>query len=481
MSKDALFSYDHVKSSRIRALTFLAIALGFSFFLTAGSVIAVEFQTSNFIIRNAPSYELARQFGETAEQCRKELAVLWLGEELPQWSAPCPITVKVGNVGAGGETSMQFGNGHVFDWDMRIQGSAEAILTAVLPHEITHMILASHFRERVPRWADEGAATFVENDKERQNYRRLLYQYLRTGRGIPFNKMFRMAEYPSDQMPLYAQSFSLAEFLIMQQGHQHYVDFVGMGMRTGNWPQAICDYYGYENLGELQVKWNYWVDAGCQDLRKIDPNQPIFVRESTQYVASRDFLPTREPMILAQNRHETGNPIALASLEVPYQPEVASASSLQTLAYQNERRNESVAQGEREPIRLFVPQPESNTMLAASLTPISESGTPILRSHPNHLAYANNLAHASSVVNRPHDQPAVQNMMETPPQAVVAQVAGKQYSQLPAVQGNTILNDNRLTPQLSHGGMENGSSAQTLRQQQSETPDPNVIFDWRIR
>ena len=42
----------------------------------------------------------------------------------------------------------------------------------------------------------------------------MLVQFLRTDRGIAFNQMFAMTEYPRDVMPLYAQGYSLAEFLI---------------------------------------------------------------------------------------------------------------------------------------------------------------------------------------------------------------------------------------------------------------------------
>ena len=345
-------------------------------FATSNILEAADYQTQNFIIRNAPSLELARKFGQTAEDYRKEMALLWLGRELPPWASPCPIAVKVGNYGASGETSMHFQNADrfEFEWDMKIQGSAEAILTAVMPHEITHMVLASHFKEPIPRWIDEGAATFVENEKERQNYRRLLYQYLRTGRGIPFNQMFRMTKYPDDQMPLYSQSFSLAEFLILQQGHQQYVDFAAAGMKTGDWPQAIYEFYGYENLGELQIKWNRWVDAGCPDWMRQSLDEPIFVRGSTQYIASRDFMPSRQPLVLARATRPDMRTVenqgivpVSASWESTYASNVVTAGV--------------ASQPQREPLRLELAQAQSQQLqspqsqpLFATLSPISESG-----------------------------------------------------------------------------------------------------------
>ena len=115
---------------------------------------------------------------------------------------------------------------------MTIQGSAERLLDSVLPHEITHMIFASHFRRPLPRWADEGGATSVEHASERAKHHKMLVQFLQSNRGIAFNRMFAMKEYPRDIMPLYAQGYSLAEFLIQQGGRAEVLDFLGDGMET---------------------------------------------------------------------------------------------------------------------------------------------------------------------------------------------------------------------------------------------------------
>ena len=170
------------------------------------------------------------------------------------------MTVQVGpNLGAGGATTFVFDHGEVFGWRMTIQGSAERVFDSVLPHEITHMIYASHFRRPLPRWADEGGATSVEHVSEKQKHRSMLVQFLRTGRGIAFNQMFAMTEYPRDVMPLYAQGYSLAEYLIYQRrpAEVHRVPRRRRCRRT-NGPAAVQRHYGIadlvglaEHLGEL--------------------------------------------------------------------------------------------------------------------------------------------------------------------------------------------------------------------------------------
>ena len=182
---------------------------------------------------------VSRQVCEAAEQCRRDLAIEWLGKELSPWQDICPIQVLVGpHLGAGGATTFTFINGQPRDWHMEIQGSRERILDSVLPHEVTHTIFATHFGRPLPRWADEGAATSVEHVSERTKQDQLLIQFLTSNRGIAFNQMFAMKEYPADILPLYSQGYSLARYLIAQGGKRKFVDYVDDGMQWNNWTAA---------------------------------------------------------------------------------------------------------------------------------------------------------------------------------------------------------------------------------------------------
>ena len=127
--------------------------------LVAASLLSLgaSHRTENFLV-TAPTDRFAKTVAESAERYRRELAVEWLGHELPPWRDKCPIQVHVGpQYGAGGTTSFMFQNEAPFGWTMSIQGSPERILDSVLPHEVTHTIFATHFGCPLPRWADEGA------------------------------------------------------------------------------------------------------------------------------------------------------------------------------------------------------------------------------------------------------------------------------------------------------------------------------------
>lgn len=239
-------------------------------------------RTENFIVR-ASSPQVSAGVAKAAEHFRKQLALEWLGRELPRWRHPCPIEVHVGpQYGAGGATSFRFQGREPIDWSMTIHGSYERVLDSVLPHEVTHTIFATHFGRPLPRWADEGACTTVEHISERSKQQNLLIRFLRNERGIPFNSMFTMTEYPQDMIPLYSQGHSVARYLIMQGGKRKFIEYVwdGMGLSdtklaamhysqklpAGNmiqlWTAATKKHYGFANLSDLQVTWLNWVKQG---------------------------------------------------------------------------------------------------------------------------------------------------------------------------------------------------------------------------
>ena len=231
------------------------------------AVQAAGYRTTNFTV-DAPTPQLAKEIGDAAEQYRRTLAQEWLGRELPSWSKPCPIKAHVApTLGAGGATSFVFDRGQVFGWRMEIQGSRERVLDSVVPHEVTHTIFATHFRQPLPRWADEGACTTVEHRSEIAKQERMLIDFLKTRRGIPFDVMFSMKEYPSDVLPLYAQGHSLARYLIAQRGKREFMAFLADGMKHEDWRQALQDHYQYDHLLALQNSWMDWIKAGRPEIQ----------------------------------------------------------------------------------------------------------------------------------------------------------------------------------------------------------------------
>lgn len=277
-----------------------------AFFAAIMLSLGAGYRTQNFIV-NAPSQDVAVQVGKLAEQYRHELAVEWLGKPIGAWREPCPITVQVGpQLGAGGATSFVFDRGRVFGWQMTIQGPLDRLLDSVLPHEVTHTIFASHFRQPLPRWADEGACSTVEHRSERVKQQKMLVRFLQTRRGIAFDDMFRMKEYPRDILPLYAQGHSLATFLIAQGGKQKFVQFVGEGLQTSHWRRALSNHYRFPNLGTLQNTWLEWVKKGSPLPLKRQDDEPLVSNSRTRLLGEAVRSSAGDSKLIRQASDDSG-------------------------------------------------------------------------------------------------------------------------------------------------------------------------------
>lgn len=263
---------------------------------------AAQYASTNFIV-HAATPALAKEIGETAEHWRKVLAMDWLGKEMPAWSRPCPIRAEVAPLlGAGGMTTFVFDRGEVFDWKMQVSGSRERVLDSVLPHEITHTIFACHFRQPLPRWADEGACTTVEHESEIAKQEQLLIRFLKTGKGIPFGQMFAMKEYPSEVLPLYAQGHSLTRYLIGQKGQAAFLEFLADGMSDENWPRAVDQHYGHPSLYALQDSWLDWVKQG-RPILQGEVDQDVLVASNQAPITP--IAPQRATEALPTTNHES--------------------------------------------------------------------------------------------------------------------------------------------------------------------------------
>lgn len=261
-----------------------------------------SYRTQNFVI-HAPNPQIAQQVGQYAEHYRKEKALEWLGQEMPPWSEPCPVKVTVTINGAGGATSFAFDQGRVLGQDMQVEGPLDRILVSVLPHEITHTVFAYYFKNPVPRWADEGGCVLSEDELEKQRHDAMTRDILATpGRKIPLRRLFSMTKYPNDVMVLYAEGFSVSEYLVSIGGKQTFLGFVGYGMQYG-WDAAAKAYYRFNTIEHLEESWiaylrNHRPGQG-QNLLASNAPKPGNNWANQSLVVTRQTLPPTQPVLEA--------------------------------------------------------------------------------------------------------------------------------------------------------------------------------------
>jgi hypothetical protein len=230
----------------------------------------------------------------------------------------------------------------------------------VLPHEITHTIFASYFRQPLPRWADEGACTTVEHRSEIAKQERMLIQFLKERRGIAFSDMFVMKEYPRDVMPLYAQGHSLAQWMIESRGRKAFLDFLADGMQDENWPRAIREHYGFQGLAPLQTAWLDWVKQGRP--RLTPATSPIGQLASNRQAAP----PTTAPnAILRTQSPDDVTPVG-ATGQASSQPSTVS-SAVAVSSASGSIYAEAAARAERERLKKTVPAATPSASTASSV------------------------------------------------------------------------------------------------------------------
>ena len=225
-----------------------------------GPASAAVSRTPNFVV-TAATRTLANRVSSAAEVHRRELAVRWLGHEMPRWSSPCRVLVRPDRPRAAGATTFSFRRGEVFGWQMTLQGPDDEVLESILPHELTHAILACRFRRPVPRWADEGAAVLAESPAERRRQRQAVRRLIETGRQIPLEKLLAMSEYPTERrgmLSLYAQGVSLVSFLVERGGRARFLAFLDDAGRR-DWDVAVRSHYGSVSIAALEREWSTWV------------------------------------------------------------------------------------------------------------------------------------------------------------------------------------------------------------------------------
>ncbi len=233
-------------------------------------------RTTNFVVE-APTAEVARQVAEHAEACRVSIARAWLGKELPAWSTPCPVRVKLTRGEAGGLTAFGFSRGKVSDQSMSVEGRLDRILASSLPHEVTHTVFAAYFGGPMPRWADEGASLLSEDLREHHRHDKIVLDLISRRGNIPLERLFTVEEYPDDLMGFYGQGYSISRFLVEMGGRPRFLAFVRDGSRTG-WDDAARAHYGLAGVREVDRAWRSWHKVTAENHARPSTANPVLVQ-----------------------------------------------------------------------------------------------------------------------------------------------------------------------------------------------------------
>lgn len=240
------------------------------------SLLGASYRTTNFVVE-ASTPEVAKRVAEHAEACRVSIARAWLGHELPAWSSPCPVKVKITRGEAGGLTSFGFARGKVADQEMSVEGRLDRILASSLPHEITHTVFAAYFGGPMPRWADEGASLLSEDQHEYRRHDQIVNDLIARRGNIPLERLFKVEDYPDDLMGFYGQGYSISRFLVEMGGRPRFLAFVKDGNKSG-WDAASRAHYGLAGVHEVDRAWRSWHKVTVENQARPAQSGPVLVQ-----------------------------------------------------------------------------------------------------------------------------------------------------------------------------------------------------------
>ena len=202
----------------------------------------------NFIVRHVDAQRaLAEQVARAAESARAAQAKRWGPGVVPDsWDPRCEI-VLFPNVkdftretlqppDSPGFSTMGMNEGRIVLRRVHLRADHPNLVKAILPHEVTHVILADIFpQQQVPRWADEGIAVLSEPYSEQAVRAADLDEPLKAGRVFRVHDLMVM-DYPAPEhwALYYAQSVSLTRFLVESDSPERFIRLVRSAQRAAS-------------------------------------------------------------------------------------------------------------------------------------------------------------------------------------------------------------------------------------------------------
>jgi hypothetical protein len=129
--------------------------------------------------------------------------------------------------------------------------------TEVLPHELTHVLIADHFRDGPPPlWYDEGLALLADSEDKQTLHFRDLRNGINQGKTFALASLLAAQQYPSQDRVgvFYGQCASLARYLCAKGEPQKIHEFARRSQEVGA-NLALQETYGISGVARLEPMW----------------------------------------------------------------------------------------------------------------------------------------------------------------------------------------------------------------------------------
>lgn len=200
------------------------------------------------LVEANPSQEAAQQIAEQvlerADVLRKQIALEWLGSEIPEGIGRTSITL---HYQPGAEGALTWAKDHS-DRTLHavyIRTTPERVQRAIdemLPHEIAHVVLATRYPHpnRLPTWIEEGIASRYDDDDRIALRRETVNWWKQTGNWPQLSDLLGARSLQSSDTEAYAAASVLVDFIVSKHGKR--------SLFSQEWTEAT-----------LQGYWQQWV------------------------------------------------------------------------------------------------------------------------------------------------------------------------------------------------------------------------------
>lgn len=211
--------------------------------------------SENFTVLAPAGDFLADRILERAETLRRDIAMAWLGTELPVGQEFTHIHFQPEDETDRGWTllcgPLRELPGHHRMW---LETSTALALSHTLAHEMAHVVLSARFPGGMPAWVNEGIACRYDDPASVRVRRQLLADQVSRNAIPDLAALLDRRRLPAGDQQGYAAACSLTDMLLQQGSRETLLQFTAAGMQQG-WGTALRQHYRIASVPELQRQW----------------------------------------------------------------------------------------------------------------------------------------------------------------------------------------------------------------------------------
>jgi hypothetical protein len=221
-------------------------------------------ESQHFRVVHDQEPKLMERVAERAEALRLKVHRGWFDDSPYEWDGKCGIYLYANyreylrltkQKGAAAHFNASTEGAFVSRRSVHLPCGLPGLFEDLLPHEITHSVMANRFNGRAPRWADEGMAALSESPASHEKRRKRLALARKQDDLFAVEVLMQTKDARHiGCLEYYAQSASLVEFFVAEKGRKPFTRFLWDALRT-NYEAALKQHYGIQGFADLSRRW----------------------------------------------------------------------------------------------------------------------------------------------------------------------------------------------------------------------------------